>query len=50
MSVENPMPGSNEPTWDDIAKWDRVHNLKPWASMDSWREDDPHIVDYADGV
>ena len=43
-------PVRNEPSLEDLTAWDRTHNLKPWAAMDSWREDDPHMVDQAKGI
>lgn len=43
-------PARNTPSVEELTAWDRVHNLKPWAAMDAWREDDPHMVDQAKGI
>lgn len=41
---------SNEPSLETLQKWDRVHQLHPWAAMDDWRGYDNMMVDAAEGI
>ena len=41
---------TNTPTPDEVQEWDRLHNLKPWSAMNTWREEDGHIIDRASGI
>ncbi|WP_333714513.1 aminotransferase [Yoonia sp.] len=41
---------TNRPTPEDLTAWDRAHNLHPWASTDSFGEDDYMRVRGAEGV
>lgn len=41
---------ANEPSTEALHKWDRMHQIHPWAAMDDWRGYDNMIVDSADGI
>ena len=41
---------SNTPTPDEVQEWDRLHNLKPWSAMNTWRAEEGHIIDRAEGI
>ena len=40
----------NEPTLETLHEWDRLHQVHPWAAMDSWRGYDNIFVDRAQGI
>ncbi|MDC0095362.1 aminotransferase [Amylibacter sp.] len=41
---------SNAPDLETLKKWDRLHQIHPWAAIDSWRGYDNMFVDSADGI
>ncbi|WP_377512177.1 aminotransferase [Octadecabacter sp. R77987] len=41
---------ANTPSTETLAKWDRKHQIHPWAAMDDWRGYDNMIVDSAEGI
>jgi adenosylmethionine-8-amino-7-oxononanoate aminotransferase len=41
---------ANTPSIETLAKWDRKHQIHPWAAMDDWRGYDNMIVDSAKGI
>ena len=41
---------SNTPDLETLKKWDRLHQIHPWAAIDSWRGYDNMFVDSADGI
>lgn len=41
---------SNTPSSQTLAKWDRDHQIHPWAAMDDWRGYDNMMVDSAKGI
>ncbi len=41
---------SNQPDISTLHKWDRNHQLHPWAAMDAWRGYDNILVDRAEGI
>lgn len=44
------VPSSNAPDIETLKEWDRVHQIHPWAAIDSWRGYDNMLVDSADGI
>ena len=41
---------SNSPDLETLKEWDRLHQIHPWAAIDSWRGYDNMFVDSADGI
>lgn len=41
---------SNSPATETVEKWDRMHQLHPWAAMDAWREDASMVMSQARGI
>ncbi|MCZ4353783.1 aminotransferase [Roseovarius aestuarii] len=41
---------SNSPAPETVEKYDRVHQLHPWAAMDAWREDAAMVMQQARGI
>jgi adenosylmethionine-8-amino-7-oxononanoate aminotransferase len=41
---------TNTPSDEDLATWDREHNLQPWAEVTSWQEADMMPVKSAKGI
>lgn len=50
MSGAHLKPISNSPSVEELHEWDRLHNLKPWSMMNTWREEDGQIIDRGDGI
>ena len=40
----------NEPNFETLKEWDRIHQVHPWAAIDSWRGYNNLMVDTADGI
>lgn len=41
---------ANAPSAEELATWDREHNLHPWAEVTAWKEDDMMPVKTAKGI
>lgn len=41
---------TNQPSTEDLHKWDRIHQVHPWAAMDDWRGYDHMMVNSAKGI
>lgn len=41
---------ANEPSSETLQEWDRIHQVHPWAAMNSWREYDNMLIEGADGI
>ena len=41
---------ANTPSAETLTKWDREHQIHPWAAMDDWRGYDNMLVETAKGI